>query len=200
MYYPQLCKTKAVRATLIESLLQLHVIIHQQQFHLSRIWTVSLVQRASIQDSQQWRNWFLSGWYAVRMDPLCPHTCTNRHAHIHPHTQQNTKTITTLWDMTHWLIVYVCVIFTLSPSSLSSSCAELEGDGVADLLPGGEGELWVTEFPFSPSWDWFMVDNWLGGFMPDWLLGPSAASIGCWLLVKRESEFTICCICVDRKW
>lgn len=53
----------------------------------------------------------------------------------------------------------VFVFFTLSPSSFSSSCAELEGDGVADLLPGGEGELWVTEFPLSPSWDWWTVDN-----------------------------------------
>lgn len=91
----------------------------------------------------------------------------------------------------------LCVV-TLSPSSLSSSCAELEGDGVADLLPGGEGELWVAEFPLSPSWDWLMVDNWFCWLMPDWLLGPSAASIGCWLLVNRESEFTICCICVNK--
>lgn len=83
---------------------------------------------------------------------------------------------------------------TRSPSSFSSSWAELEGDGVADLLPGGEGELWVMEFPLTPSWDWLMVDNWLCWLMPDWLLGPSAASIGCWLLVNRESELTICCI------
>jgi len=93
--------------------------------------------------------------------------------------------------------VCVCVVFTLSPSSLSSSCAELEGDGVADLLPGGEGELWVTEFPLRPSCDWLMVDNWLCWLMPDWLLGPRAASMGCWLLVNRESEFTICCICAE---
>ena len=45
----------------------------------------------------------------------------------------------------------MCV--TLSVSSFSSSCTELEGEGVADLLPGGEGELWVA----SPSCDWLMV-------------------------------------------
>lgn len=84
--------------------------------------------------------------------------------------------------------------FTLSPSSLSSSWAELGGDGVVDLLPGGEGELWVEGFPFSPSWDWLIVDSWFCWLTPDWLLGPSAALIGCWLLVNRESEFTICCI------
>lgn len=32
-----------------------------------------------------------------------------------------------------------------------------------------------------------------------WLLGPSAASMGCWLLVKRESELTIRCICVESR-
>lgn len=95
-----------------------------------------------------------------------------------------------------WMHVYF--FLTLSPSSFSSSWAELEGDGVADLLPGGEGELWVTEFPLTPSWDWLMVDNWLCWLMPDWLLGPSAASIGCWLLVKRASELTICCICAKK--
>lgn len=58
------------------------------------------------------------------------------------------------------LCVFVC-LFTLSPSSFSSSCTELEGDGVADLLPGGEGEFWVTEFPLGPRWDWCTVDNWL---------------------------------------
>lgn len=46
--------------------------------------------------------------------------------------------------------------FTLSVSSFSSSCAELDGDGVADILPGGEGELWVTEFPLIASWVWLM--------------------------------------------
>lgn len=113
---------------------------------------------------------------------------------------------TAQWDMTHrdrrysvcvFISVCLCVFFTLSPSSFSSSCAELEGDGVADLLPGGEGELWVTELPFGPRWDWWTVDSWLCWLMPDWFLGPRAASIGCWLLVNRESEFTICCICTN---
>lgn len=90
-------------------------------------------------------------------------------------------------------------VFTRSPSSFSSSCVELEGDGVADLLPGGDGELWATELPLIPSCDWLMVGNWLCWPMPDWFLGPSAASIGCWLLVNRESELTICCICVKRR-
>lgn len=95
--------------------------------------------------------------------------------------------------MVHDTVMFL-FYFTLSPSSLSSSWAELGGEGVADLLPGGEGELWVAELPFSPSWGWLIVDKWFCWLMPDWLLGPSAASIGCWLLVKRVSEFTICCI------
>lgn len=55
---------------------------------------------------------------------------------------------------------------TLEVSSPSSSCTELEGEGVADLLPGGEGELWGTLLPpmFKPScalsWDWLMVVSW----------------------------------------
>lgn len=43
---------------------------------------------------------------------------------------------------------------TLLDSSASSSLMELEGEGVADLLAGGEGEVWGRLAPpkFSPSW------------------------------------------------
>lgn len=40
---------------------------------------------------------------------------------------------------------------------------ELEGEGVADLLAGGEGEVWVMLAPAMfkvscvLSWDWLMV-------------------------------------------
>lgn len=43
---------------------------------------------------------------------------------------------------------------TLLASSASSSLMELEGEGVADLLAGGEGEVWGMLAPpkFSPNW------------------------------------------------
>lgn len=43
---------------------------------------------------------------------------------------------------------------TLPDSSPSSSLMELEGEGVADLLAGGEGDVWGKLVPpkFKPSW------------------------------------------------
>lgn len=43
---------------------------------------------------------------------------------------------------------------TLLDSSPSSSLMELEGEGVADLLAGGEGDVWGKLAPpkFKPSW------------------------------------------------
>lgn len=44
---------------------------------------------------------------------------------------------------------------------------ELDGDGVADLLAGGDGDVWVMFGPamLRPSWalscDWLMVVSWL---------------------------------------
>lgn len=42
---------------------------------------------------------------------------------------------------------------TLFASSASSSLMELEGEGVADLLAGGEGDVWGTLAPprFKPN-------------------------------------------------
>ena len=43
---------------------------------------------------------------------------------------------------------------------------ELEGEGVADLLAGGEGEVWAMFGPimlrpsWALSWDWLMVVSW----------------------------------------
>jgi len=54
-------------------------------------------------------------------------------------------------------------LLTLLPSSWSSSLMELEGDGVADLLAGGDGEVWAMLGPAMfrlscvLSWDWLMV-------------------------------------------
>lgn len=54
-------------------------------------------------------------------------------------------------------------LLTLLPSSCSSSLMELDGEGVADLLAGGDGEVWVilgpAMFRFSCplSWDWLIV-------------------------------------------
>lgn len=43
---------------------------------------------------------------------------------------------------------------TLLESSPSSSLMELEGEGVADLLAGGEGDVWGKLAPpkFNPNW------------------------------------------------
>lgn len=44
---------------------------------------------------------------------------------------------------------------------------ELDGDGVADLLAGGDGDVWVMFGPvmLRPSWalscDWLIVVSWL---------------------------------------
>lgn len=48
---------------------------------------------------------------------------------------------------------------------------ELEGDGVADLLAGGDGEVWVMGPPmFRLScpliWDWLMVVSWFRDTIP----------------------------------
>ena len=80
---------------------------------------------------------------------------------------------------------------TLEASSPSSSCTELDGEGVADLLPGGDGELWGMLPPptLSPSWalscDWLMVVSWPCGIIPGcclrsagWALGLMAAIWG----------------------
>lgn len=67
-------------------------------------------------------------------------------------------------NLSNWL--------TLLDSSASSSLIELEGEGVADLLAGGEGEVWGRLAPpkFNPnwvlSWDWLMVVSWVGGIIP----------------------------------
>lgn len=57
----------------------------------------------------------------------------------------------------------MCEGYTFNDSSVSSSCTELDGEGVADLLPGGDGELWVMLFPLKPSCalscDWLIVDS-----------------------------------------
>lgn len=60
---------------------------------------------------------------------------------------------------------------TLLPSSCSSSLMELEGDGVADLLAGGDGEVWLMAPPmFRLSWpliwDWLMVVSWFRDSIP----------------------------------
>lgn len=143
------------------------------------------------------------------ISPFCLHTHTCSIIKNGGYMSHCSQLIEILWNDSHrqrflcfWGVCvrfvlcgfFCCFFFTLSPSSLSSSWAELGGDGVVDLLPGGEGELWVAGFPFIPSWDWLIVDSWFCWLRPDWLLGPSAALIGCWLLVNRESEFTICCI------
>lgn len=64
---------------------------------------------------------------------------------------------------------------TLLLSSCSSSFMELEGEGVADLLAGGDGEVWAMLGPAMfrltcpLSWDWLMVVNWFRDIIP---LGP----------------------------
>lgn len=53
---------------------------------------------------------------------------------------------------------------TLKWASDSSSCVELDGEGVADLLPGGDGELWVMPLLmpiWEMSWDWLRALMWL---------------------------------------
>lgn len=66
---------------------------------------------------------------------------------------------------------------TRLPSSWSSSLMELDGEGVADLLAGGDGDVWVMLFgpeTFTPScalrWDWLMVVRWPRGIIPLGLL------------------------------
>ena len=66
----------------------------------------------------------------------------------------------------HLLTDWLLTLLTLLPSSWSSSLMELEGDGVADLLAGGDGEVWVMLGPAmfrlncALSWDWLMVVSW----------------------------------------
>lgn len=48
---------------------------------------------------------------------------------------------------------------------------ELEGDGVADLLAGGDGEVWLMAPPmfrliWPLIWDWLMVVSWLRDSIP----------------------------------
>lgn len=49
---------------------------------------------------------------------------------------------------------------------------ELEGDGVADLLAGGDGDVWVMLGPpmfklsCALSWDWLMVVSWFRDIIP----------------------------------
>lgn len=63
---------------------------------------------------------------------------------------------------------------TLLDSSASSSFIELDGEGVADLLAGGEGEVCGKLVPpkFRPSCalscDWLMVVSWEGARIPEW--------------------------------
>jgi hypothetical protein len=57
-----------------------------------------------------------------------------------------------------------CHPCTLKWASDSSSCVELEGEGVADLLPGGDGEPWpmLLRMPiWEMSWDWLSALMWL---------------------------------------
>lgn len=87
---------------------------------------------------------------------------------------------------------------TLFASSTSSSLMELEGEGVADLLAGGEGDVWGTLAPpkFKPScalsWDWLMVVSWAGGMIPE-----RAASV-MWTmdLMIMEGSWRYCDTCV----
>lgn len=75
---------------------------------------------------------------------------------------------------------------------------ELEGDGVADLLAGGDGDVWGMLAPprFSPSWalswDWLMVVSWAGGMTPEW-----AVSV-MWMmdLMIKEGSCRYCDTCV----
>lgn len=73
------------------------------------------------------------------------------------------------------VVTDVLIQLTLLLSSCSSSFMELEGEGVADLLAGGDGEVWVILGPAilrlsGPlSWDWLMVVNWFRDIIP---LGP----------------------------
>ena len=70
-------------------------------------------------------------------------------------------------EMNKWILHNRCplkdISLTLLPSSWSSSLMELEGDGVADLLVGGDGAVWAMLGPAmfklscALSWDWFMV-------------------------------------------
>lgn len=48
---------------------------------------------------------------------------------------------------------------------------ELEGDGVADLLAGGDGEVWLMAPPmlrlsWPLIWDWLMVVSWFRDSIP----------------------------------
>lgn len=111
----------------------------------------------------------------------------------------------------HFLLALKVTIHTLEVSSPSSSCTELDGEGVADLLPGGDGELWGTLLPpiFNPSWalscDWLMVVSWPCCSIPGcclmsagWPLGRMAAIWG-WELYWAPSGFRISCIYRKKK-
>lgn len=70
--------------------------------------------------------------------------------------------------------VEVLPVSTLEWGSVSSSWLELEGEGVADLLPGGEGEPWgsVLRLTWGFSWDSTLMGlDSIGGelFIRGWL-------------------------------
>lgn len=108
---------------------------------------------------------FVGSIGAGRFSPM---TCNDSNhldhnkSHSHPlHTSQ----------LMH-LAIWILTSLTLLLSSCSSSLMELEGDGVADLLAGGDGEVWVILGPAifrlscPLSWDWLMVVSWFRDIMP----------------------------------
>lgn len=68
----------------------------------------------------------------------------------------------------------VCRISTFEWGSVSSSWLELEGEGVADLLPGGEGEPWGSALRLTWGFSWVSALMGLGSiegelFIRGWL-------------------------------
>ena len=98
------------------------------------------------------------------------------------------------------LVAHGCsLLLTFRESSASSSGTELDGEGVADLLPGGDGELLLpllTGFPHNPSWvfrcDFFTAasEPWWWPML-DWHLDLRTSR---WGWPYLDSESTICCI------
>lgn len=120
-----------------------------------------------------------SHYYSIqenKITALVPSTRTDFTALLVLQTAQNTSMASWISPQTNATLKLEkrCHISTFKWGSLSSSWLELEGEGVADLLPGGDGEPWGSEPRLTWGFSWVRtLMGWgsIGGelFIRGWL-------------------------------